>query len=213
MNLRPFGAGIAGGLLAGAAVGAIEALASWFGAHGTGDLPAIGWALVVYGMVGALGGLAAGVVAAIFRTSGFGLALAGVGAGLGFGFGPLSITPGVTYVSYKVDDGISATDMTASMVKAEIGVRITRHRDLLVVEVIDDGAGGADPAKGTGLRGLADRVAAVDGRLTVTSPPGGPTTTFTATSSTGTTGPVGGHVLGAGVASGGLRGEDRLRGA
>jgi signal transduction histidine kinase len=58
---------------------------------------------------------------------------------------------------------------------AEIGVRITRHRDLLVVEVIDDGAGGADPAKGTGLRGLADRVAAVDGRLTVTSPSGGPT--------------------------------------
>jgi signal transduction histidine kinase len=58
---------------------------------------------------------------------------------------------------------------------AEIGVRIIRHRDLLVVEVIDDGAGGADPAKGTGLRGLADRVAAVDGRLTVTSPPGGPT--------------------------------------
>jgi signal transduction histidine kinase len=57
----------------------------------------------------------------------------------------------------------------------EIGVRITRHRDLLVVEVIDDGAGGADPAKGTGLRGLADRVAAVDGCLTVTSPAGGPT--------------------------------------
>ena len=58
---------------------------------------------------------------------------------------------------------------------AEIGVRITRHRDLLVVEVIDDGAGGADPAGGTGLRGLADRVAAIDGRLTITSPPGGPT--------------------------------------
>jgi signal transduction histidine kinase len=58
---------------------------------------------------------------------------------------------------------------------AEIGVRITRHRDLLVVEVIDDGAGGADPARGSGLRGLADRVAAVDGRLNVTSPPGGPT--------------------------------------
>ena len=58
---------------------------------------------------------------------------------------------------------------------AEIGVRITRHRDLLIVEVIDDGAGGADPAGGTGLRGLADRVAAVDGQLTITSPPGGPT--------------------------------------
>ena len=58
---------------------------------------------------------------------------------------------------------------------SEIGVRITRHRDLLIVEVIDDGAGGADPAKGSGLRGLADRVAGVDGHLTVTSPPGGPT--------------------------------------
>jgi signal transduction histidine kinase len=58
---------------------------------------------------------------------------------------------------------------------AEIGVRISRHRDLLIVEVMDDGAGGADPAKGSGLRGLEDRVAAVDGRLTVTSPPGGPT--------------------------------------
>jgi len=58
---------------------------------------------------------------------------------------------------------------------AEIGVRIARHRDLLIVEVIDDGAGGADPARGSGLRGLADRVAAVDGHLTITSPPGGPT--------------------------------------
>jgi signal transduction histidine kinase len=58
---------------------------------------------------------------------------------------------------------------------AEIGVRIGRDRDLLVVEVTDDGAGGADPARGSGLRGLADRVAAVDGRLTVTSPEGGPT--------------------------------------
>jgi signal transduction histidine kinase len=58
---------------------------------------------------------------------------------------------------------------------AEITVRITRRRDLLVVEVVDDGAGGADPSRGSGLRGLADRVAAVEGRLTVTSPPGGPT--------------------------------------
>jgi signal transduction histidine kinase len=57
----------------------------------------------------------------------------------------------------------------------EIGVRISRHRDLLVVEVMDDGVGGADPAKGSGLRGLEDRVAAVDGRLIVTSPAGGPT--------------------------------------
>src|SRR5262249_40112923 len=84
MSLRPVGAGIAGGLLAGAMVGLVEALISWFGAHGAGDLPAIGWGLVVYGLVGAAGGLGAGILAAIFRTDGFGLALAGVGAGLGF---------------------------------------------------------------------------------------------------------------------------------
>jgi signal transduction histidine kinase len=46
---------------------------------------------------------------------------------------------------------------------------------LLVVEVSDDGRGGADPA-GAGLSGLADRCAAVDGTLVVDSPPGGPTT-------------------------------------
>jgi signal transduction histidine kinase len=48
--------------------------------------------------------------------------------------------------------------------------------DTLVVEVRDDGSGGADPALGSGLAGLADRVAAVDGRLLLSSPPGGPTT-------------------------------------
>ena len=40
-----------------------------------------------------------------------------------------------------------------------------------VVEVSDNGIGGADPSSGTGLRGLADRVAALDGRLRVVSPP------------------------------------------
>ena len=84
MSLRPVGAGIAGGLLAGAAVGLVEALISWFGAHGAGDLPAIGWALVVYGLVGAAGGLGAGILAALLRTDGFGLALGAVGAALTF---------------------------------------------------------------------------------------------------------------------------------
>jgi len=42
--------------------------------------------------------------------------------------------------------------------------------------VRDDGVGGADPAAGTGLRGLADRVDALGGVLRVTSPAGGGTT-------------------------------------
>ena len=47
--------------------------------------------------------------------------------------------------------------------------------DVLVVEVSDDGPGGADP-QGGGLTGLRHRVEALDGTLSVTSPPGGPTT-------------------------------------
>jgi signal transduction histidine kinase len=46
----------------------------------------------------------------------------------------------------------------------------------LVVTVVDDGRGGADPAAGSGLRGLADRLAALDGRLEISSPAGGGTT-------------------------------------
>jgi signal transduction histidine kinase len=54
-------------------------------------------------------------------------------------------------------------------------IALTREGDLLTATVHDDGIGGADPAKGTGLRGLERRLAAFDGTLTVTSPPGGPT--------------------------------------
>ncbi len=46
----------------------------------------------------------------------------------------------------------------------------------LIVEVVDDGVGGANPEAGSGLAGLRKRVAALDGTLSVTSPRGGPTT-------------------------------------
>jgi signal transduction histidine kinase len=42
----------------------------------------------------------------------------------------------------------------------------------VVVEVTDDGIGGADPSRGSGLKGLEDRVEALDGTLEVESPPG-----------------------------------------
>ena len=51
-------------------------------------------------------------------------------------------------------------------------VRVAREDDGLVVEIADDGIGGADAARGSGLRGLADRVEALDGRLRVESPLG-----------------------------------------
>ncbi len=51
-------------------------------------------------------------------------------------------------------------------------VRIARVDHEVVVEVADDGVGGADAARGSGLSGLADRVGATDGQLSVQSPPG-----------------------------------------
>jgi signal transduction histidine kinase len=54
-------------------------------------------------------------------------------------------------------------------------VRCRREGSRLVVEVWDDGVGGAGMESGGGLAGLASRIAGVDGRFSVTSPPGGPT--------------------------------------
>ncbi|MER5946840.1 histidine kinase [Streptomyces sp. NPDC001904] len=56
-----------------------------------------------------------------------------------------------------------------------VSVSARREGDLLVVETVDDGVGGVDTAHGTGLRGLADRLAAVDGVLHIDSPAGGGT--------------------------------------
>jgi signal transduction histidine kinase len=56
-----------------------------------------------------------------------------------------------------------------------ITIQATGREDVLRLTVADDGTGGADPARGSGLSGLAHRVAVVDGRLAIASPPGGPT--------------------------------------
>ena len=57
-----------------------------------------------------------------------------------------------------------------------VAVRVTRHGSRLVATVTDDGVGGADPAAGSGLRGVTHRLAALGGRLHISSPPGGGTT-------------------------------------
>ncbi len=53
---------------------------------------------------------------------------------------------------------------------------VERRNGHVLVAVVDDGVGGADAAAGTGLRGLADRLAALDGSLEVTSVSGAGTT-------------------------------------
>jgi signal transduction histidine kinase len=55
-------------------------------------------------------------------------------------------------------------------------VSVERHNGRVVVAVADDGVGGADPLRGSGLRGLADRMAVLEGRLEVESKPGRGTT-------------------------------------
>jgi signal transduction histidine kinase len=55
-----------------------------------------------------------------------------------------------------------------------VRVAVARAGDRLLLRVSDDGVGGADPA-GAGLSGMAGRVAAVDGHLSIDSPTGGPT--------------------------------------
>ncbi len=61
----------------------------------------------------------------------------------------------------------------ANQIKINI---FTERSGLLRLEVTDDGIGGADAAQGSGLAGLTQRVSTVDGRIHVSSPPGGPTT-------------------------------------
>ena len=51
-------------------------------------------------------------------------------------------------------------------------VSVTRDDGEVQIEVVDDGIGGADEVRGTGLRGLADRIGALDGTLVIESPPG-----------------------------------------
>jgi signal transduction histidine kinase len=58
---------------------------------------------------------------------------------------------------------------------SEATVRVQREGGVVVAEVADDGVGGARLDAGSGLRGLTDRVAALDGRLELESPPGGGT--------------------------------------
>ena len=68
------------------------------------------------------------------------------------------------------------TNMAKYAEASEATVSVARDDGYAVVEIRDDGIGGADPNVGTGLRGLTDRVAALEGELDVESPPGRGTT-------------------------------------
>ncbi len=83
------------------------------------------------------------------------------------------LAPAIEAAAYYV-----AAEALANVAKyahaASAGVRIAEDdgQGEIVVEVTDDGIGGADPSRGSGLKGLEDRVAALDGTLEIESPPG-----------------------------------------
>jgi signal transduction histidine kinase len=82
--------------------------------------------------------------------------------------------PGVETVAFAaVSEALANTAKHAATGRAAVVAR--RSGDLLTVEVRDEGPGGADPSRGSGLTGLADRTAAAGGRLLMSSPAGGPT--------------------------------------
>jgi signal transduction histidine kinase len=71
---------------------------------------------------------------------------------------------------YVVAEAITNVGKYANASSARVSIR--RSNGVATVTVSDDGAGGADPTRGSGLRGLAARVEALNGRLDVDSPPG-----------------------------------------
>jgi signal transduction histidine kinase len=112
-----------------------------------------------------------GLVAALESISGRGPVPVGIVSNLAPGE---RLPPGVERAAYFV-----ATEALANVAKHSGASRceVRSHRDgaRLVVEVWDDGAGGARVEPGGGLAGLESRIAGVDGRFVVSSPAGGPT--------------------------------------
>jgi signal transduction histidine kinase len=95
---------------------------------------------------------------------------------------PVRLTTSIAHRPSQAIETIAyfcAAELLANAVKhsaaSSITLTVTGQAELLLLRVTDDGHGGADPAAGSGLAGLAQRARTVDGRLEVASPPGGPT--------------------------------------
>jgi signal transduction histidine kinase len=124
--------------------------------------------------------LAAGIHPSVLSDHGLGAALQALAAraAVPVELGPLPserLPPAVETTAYfVVAEALTNAAKHARCRRAEVGVHV---RDgWVVVEVRDDGVGGADSARGSGLRGLADRVRALGGELDIDSPAGKGTT-------------------------------------
>ncbi|MDQ7903613.1 sensor domain-containing protein [Phytohabitans sp. ZYX-F-186] len=77
---------------------------------------------------------------------------------------------------FVVSEALANVAKHSGATSVEVAVHLLESGDRLRVVIADDGRGGARPERGTGLRGLAQRVSSVDGTLDIDSPDGGPTT-------------------------------------
>jgi signal transduction histidine kinase len=123
--------------------------------------------------------LARGIHPAILTEAGLGPALGALAAE-----SPVDVTldvelpeplPGQVEAAAYFVVAEALTNVAKYAAADHVAITATTRDGVLQVEVGDDGRGGADPAAGTGLRGLEDRVAALGGRLAVRSPAGGGT--------------------------------------
>jgi signal transduction histidine kinase len=123
--------------------------------------------------------LVAGIYPAVLADRGLDAALSGIAAA-----SPVPVTldvvlpdrvpPAVEVAAYFVV-AETLTNVAKHAGATRVTVRARLEESMLVIEVSDDGRGGANTEAGTGLKGLSDRVAALDGLLRVASPRGGPT--------------------------------------
>jgi signal transduction histidine kinase len=120
-----------------------------------------------------------GLHPAVLEDRGLDAALSGVAARMPV---PVRLTvdlpgrppPVIEAVAYfVVSEALANIAKHAQASQAEVFVQ--RIGDRLHLIISDDGVGGADPARGTGLSGLARRASSVDGTFEIASPPGGPT--------------------------------------
>ena len=120
-----------------------------------------------------------GLHPAVLEDRGLDAALSGVAARMPI---PVRLTvdmprrpsPTIEAVAYFVVSE-TLTNITKHAQASQAEVFVQRVGDRLHIIVSDDGVGGADPARGTGLAGLAKRAASIDGTFEIASPPGGPT--------------------------------------
>ncbi|MCK9895591.1 sensor histidine kinase [Frankia sp. AgB32] len=85
---------------------------------------------------------------------------------------PAAALEGIIY--FTASELLTNISKHSQATSASLDLRVTGDASLLL-EISDDGVGGADPRGGTGLAGLTGRIGAINGVMTVDSPPGGPT--------------------------------------